>query len=238
MRAGLILAALALSLAAPLAAQEPAATATVPAAAPASPPAPGPIVLVSGPDALLAQFGTASVDAAASLCLMPDETAVLASDRTTFMLSGGSCHQVAAAEQEAYAAEQEANFAHELAAAQAAHEAARASGNEAAISRTDLALKLARLKIGRKPVGAAMGGALPFERSSPIIFRLAGASSSVLGRYPRGTIVQRTTSLCLQNGEQATINGSNGQSVTYTGPGCLRRKARPTGDNLGGFTFG
>lgn len=72
----------------------------------------------------------------------------------------------------------------------------------------------------------------------PIIFRLASASPGVLDRYPRGTLVQRTTALCLNPGEEATIVGSNGQSVSYTGPGCLNRKARPTSTNIGGFTFG
>jgi hypothetical protein len=70
------------------------------------------------------------------------------------------------------------------------------------------------------------------------VFRIASASPTVLTRFPRGTLVQSATALCLKAGEQVTVAGSNGQSVTYTGPGCLNRKARPTRENVGGFTFG
>ena len=72
----------------------------------------------------------------------------------------------------------------------------------------------------------------------PVIFRIASGSPAALARFPRGTLVQRGAPLCLRAGEQVSIAGSNGQSVTYTGPGCLNRTARPTRDNVGGFTFG
>lgn len=95
------------------------------------------------------------------------------------------------------------------------------------------------------PLSAALpgtGSARPPSRRivppRPIIFRLASATPAVLQRFPRGTLVEKTTELCLNDGEQATVSGSHGQSVTYTGPGCLRRKAQPTNTNIGGFTFG
>lgn len=60
----------------------------------------------------------------------------------------------------------------------------------------------------------------------------------MLARIPRGTLVTRETAICLKAGEQITVAGSNGQSVTYTGPGCLKRSAPASPQNLGGFTFG
>jgi len=72
----------------------------------------------------------------------------------------------------------------------------------------------------------------------PVIFRIASGSPAALARFPRGTLVQRGTALCLKAGEQVTVAGNNGQSATYTGPGCLNRSARPTRENVGGFTFG
>jgi hypothetical protein len=70
------------------------------------------------------------------------------------------------------------------------------------------------------------------------IYRVASGTPGVLERFPRGTIVTRDTGICLKAGEQITVTGSNGQSVTYTGPGCLKRSAPATPQNLGGFTFG
>ena len=70
------------------------------------------------------------------------------------------------------------------------------------------------------------------------IYRVASGSPGVLERFPRGTVVTRETAICLKAGEQITVTGSNGQSVTYTGPGCLKRSAPATPQNLGGFTFG
>jgi hypothetical protein len=72
----------------------------------------------------------------------------------------------------------------------------------------------------------------------PPIYRVASGSPSVLARFPRGTQVTLQTQICLKAGEQVTVTGSNGQSVTYNRPGCLKRDARPTGENAGGFTFG
>ena len=289
MKAALLLAAAgALGAAAPLAAQEAAAPAAAPqapsqpAASPVTPTAPGPIVLVSGPYALLATLGTAPLSTEAQVCLGPDEVALLASDRVTFQLTGEACFTASVAEREAFEAEQGALEDEALGLATEESDASFASSDPSAIderfetARTETpdesedaraqkeafaaamrdrsnaqserqrdsvreererqAAMAERAMLNRTRAGAVLGSPTPPPR--PIIFRLAGASPSVLGRYPRGTIVQRTTSLCLQNGEQATISGSHGQSVTYTGPGCLRRKARPTGDNLGGFTFG
>lgn len=60
----------------------------------------------------------------------------------------------------------------------------------------------------------------------------------MLARFPRGTVVTLQTEICLKADEQITVQGNNGQSVTYNRPGCLKRSGRPTLENLGGFTFG
>lgn len=60
----------------------------------------------------------------------------------------------------------------------------------------------------------------------------------MLAKYPRGSEVSRDTRICLKDGEQISIVGSNGQSVTYVGPGCAQRTGRPTRENQGGFIFG
>jgi hypothetical protein len=67
---------------------------------------------------------------------------------------------------------------------------------------------------------------------------VASGSPGVLARFPRGTQVTLQTVICLKAGEQVTVQGSNGQSVTYNRPGCLKRDGQPTGQNMGGFTFG
>lgn len=90
----------------------------------------------------------------------------------------------------------------------------------------------------RTRTGAVRDSAPPPTPPRPVIFRLAGGSPAVLERFARGTILQRTTALCLNSGEQATVTASTGQTVTYTGPGCLKRQAPPTRENIGGFTFG
>lgn len=92
--------------------------------------------------------------------------------------------------------------------------------------------------VPRARAGAATSAARPAAPPRPIIFRLASASPAVSQRYARGTLLQKTTALCLNHGEEATIVGGSGQSVSYSGPGCLHRKAKPTGANIGGFTFG
>ena len=74
--------------------------------------------------------------------------------------------------------------------------------------------------------------------SKPVVFRVSGGTEAVLARFPRGSVVQRRANICLAEGQQLSIAGSNGQRVTYRGPGCMKRNARPTRDNLGGFTFG
>ncbi|WDA42221.1 hypothetical protein [Erythrobacter sp. BLCC-B19] len=78
----------------------------------------------------------------------------------------------------------------------------------------------------------------PPPSPAPAVYRVASGSPSVLARLPRGTLVTRETAICLKAGEQITVSGSNGQSVTYSGPGCLKRSAPATPQNLGGFTFG
>ena len=72
----------------------------------------------------------------------------------------------------------------------------------------------------------------------PSIYRIASGSPGVLARFPRGTPVTLQTVICLKAGEQVSIQGSNGQPVTYNRLGCLRRNAVPTRENVGGFTFG
>lgn len=257
MRQVLLAAVLALGGAAPLAAQndgDPSA------------PAPGSIVLVSAPDALLASYGDQPLDPDLKLCLADGEEAVLASDRVTFTLAGDGCVTLGYGERKSFEAEereaatlavQQAEEAYELAyrmediaqakerldAAQrrlwiVAPPPPESMAEPDAVGNPSAALPKAsppRARIGAIRPTAARPPAPP---PRPIIFRLASASPGVLQRYPKGTLVQRSTALCLSNGEEATIVGSNGQSVSYTGPGCLQRKARPTGDNIGGFTFG
>jgi len=77
----------------------------------------------------------------------------------------------------------------------------------------------------------------PVSAPAPV-YRVAGGSPGVLARIPRGTVVTRDPAICLKAGEQVTVAGSNGQSVTYSGPGCLKRGAPASPRNLGGFTFG
>lgn len=276
MRAALILAALALGQAAPLAAQN--APAPGPELAAPSEPAiavaSGPIVLISGPETVMAQFGGAPLDPAASLCLQSGEEATLASDRVTFVLVGWGCFTPSVSEDDALWIEartleneesddriREAQ-SNALAEAKAAHDAAIASGDDAAIraafdrlqaiehmvaahsARREALAESERQVLAemRNARGIGMrfnfGGRSGPIKSRPIIFRLASATPAVLQRFPRGTLVEKTTELCLNDGEQATVSGSHGQSVTYTGPGCLRRKAQPTSTNIGGFTFG
>lgn len=70
------------------------------------------------------------------------------------------------------------------------------------------------------------------------IYRIASGTSGVLARFPRGTEVTLKTVICLKAAEQVTLQGANGQSVTYDRPGCLRRGGKVSPENLGGFVFG
>jgi hypothetical protein len=93
------------------------------------------------------------------------------------------------------------------------------------------------------PVESApvMRGSRPPAAARPVpptVYRVANGSAGVLARFPKGTQVTLQTEICLKAGEQVTVSGSNGQSVTYNRPGCLKRDGRPTGENAGGFTFG
>jgi hypothetical protein len=294
-KAALLIAAAALGAAAPLAAQEAAAPAAAPepTAQPAAPTAPGPILLVSGPDALVARLGTAPLDPDGLLCLEAAEEAIFVSDRVTFQLSGPGCFTAAYGEHKAFEEEQRALAGEAVIQAAAAYDLALASGEIGAIERA-LAHYEATLRSGpdapaiedapvvgstggeaerearaeaerrrqseseranvdderraaaaaarqRPRTGAARPAAAPRPAAAsprPLIFRLASASPTVLERFPRGTLVQRTTALCLKQGEEATIVSNHGQSVSYSGPGCLHRRAKPTGTNVGGFTFG
>lgn len=276
MKAALLAVLMGIAGAAPLSAQD--------SPAPAAAPAPGPIVLVTGPDALLAKHSREPLNPEEPLCLGPDDEAVLASDRVTFVLTGEACFTASVAEREAFEAElraledealglvieeSDAAFASSdpsatdqafetaetetqdapdnaraekeaLAAAMSERSDARAERErDPAIEERRLQAAMAeRASSNRVRTGALRGGPGPSVPPRPIIFRLASASPPVLQRYPRGTMVQHSTALCLAQGEQATISASNGQSVTYTGPGCLKRQAKPTSTNLGGFTFG
>lgn len=98
--------------------------------------------------------------------------------------------------------------------------------------------QLTRQRSGRARTGAIRGGSASDPGSRPVVFRVAAGSDSAIERYPRRSIVNRSSRICLEDGEQITIIGSNGQRVTYSGPGCARRTARPSADNIGGFVFG
>jgi hypothetical protein len=251
-----------LALAAPLAAQD-----SEPAPAPAAPaPAsePGPIILVSGSDRLTRKAGHAPLDPAAELCLDRGEEAVLASDRVTFTLTGEACVIPAVAERATYDAYRAAivdDARTALIRAMYSEDPERLAAARADYVRvmrevmgieTDGMIELPPVEaevVGstgddtprpRKRVrtGALRGDRPPPPPPRPVIFRIASGSPPALARFPRGTLVQRGTPLCLKAGEQVSIAGSNGQSVTYTGPGCLNRTVRPTRDNVGGFTFG
>lgn len=78
----------------------------------------------------------------------------------------------------------------------------------------------------------------PAAASPPAVYRVRSGSPAVLQKFPRGSEVTRSTRICLAEGEQITISGSNGQQVSYRGPGCMQRTAPPSGTNQGGFTFG
>jgi len=257
-RAALLAAAILMSCALPLAAQE---SAPAPVA-PAPPPEAGPIVLVSGPKALTARLGDTPLDPAAEICLDSREEAVLASDRVTFTLTGKACVIPAAAEQatwdayraaiveEARTALIHAMYGEEPEALAAARAEYVRVMREVMGVETDGMIDLPEVEevvVGsaedeprprRRVRTGALRGDPPPPPPRPVIFRIASGSPAVLTRFPRGTLVQRGTALCLKGGEQVTVAGSNGQSTTYSGPGCLGRSARPTRENVGGFTFG
>lgn len=265
MRAALLAALLSCACAAPLAAQEAAPPAPT---MPEADPPPGAITLVTASEALLARHGVDPLHPDTSLCLVQGESLLLASDRVLVEIASAGCHTASEVERRAFEDEQRALHTHLIEQARAEHEAAIAVGNAATIEQAHRKLKEAQRKgagkgvydeaviVGSPPGAkpARLKAAAPPKRTRtgsirasarpaampprPIIFRLANGSPAVLKRHPRGTLVQRTTALCLNPGEEATIVGSNGQSVSYNGPGCLNRKARPTSTNIGGFTFG
>lgn len=249
---------------APLAAQADGTTPDPAAPGDAAPPAPGTIHLVSASETVWAR-GVVVTDPDAMVCLEEGEEVLLASDRVTFTLSGARCFTPEWGERRAFEHEQQVIAAEAAELARIQLDEARQSGDAAAIAQAEQVYAAAHNGPGDPVVEAEVvestGAASPAPRSArpkrartgsvrpsasrpapapprPVIFRLANASPEVLKRYPRGTLVQRTTALCLNHGEEATIVGSNGQSVSYSGPGCLHRKARPTAENIGGFTFG
>lgn len=231
-RALLLAAALVAGAAAPLAAQDDAGEPAP--AVPAMPemPAPGPIVLLDAPEAVIEMFGTDPLDPTEEFCLADGEAAVLASDRVTFALEGETCVTLAAAEDRAYRAERR-----EIDPEFARQEAYAAAVREQSERRSRMESEMpVRSAAPRVRAGAVRGTADTTPR--PVMFRVYSGSPAVLERLPRGTLVQRETAICLKQGEQVTINASTGQSVTYRGPGCLNRQARPTRNNIGGFTFG
>lgn len=90
----------------------------------------------------------------------------------------------------------------------------------------------------RVRAGATRGvSARPASVSVPV-FRVATGTGDVLSQFPAGTRVTADVEICLQRGQQVTLISSRGQRVTYRGPGCARRNARPSATNQGGFTFG
>lgn len=254
MRAALLGGALALVMAAPLGAQE---TSTAPDSGTPADPAPvpgsksGPIVLLSAPAALLSRSGEGPVDPRREMCLDEGEEAIFASDRLTFSVAGAACIAPAWAEQKAF--ESERREAAEAALREAEQAFASAKSEE---EKTAAAAQLAKarrqvwllappplLRFWQPPRRPVRTGAIRSDRpnrppSRPVLFRVASGSPEVLARLPRGTLVQRSSALCLKPGEQVTVTASTGQSATYTGPGCLKRQGLPTRDNIGGFTFG
>lgn len=180
--------------------------------------------------------------------------------------AGGACFTPGYGEREAFRAEERAAAIEALEQAQQEYDLAATSDDMArALGKLDAARQRRWLidppppesAVEEEVVGSADGdrpkprkrtrtGAIrasaapppPPPPPRPVIFRVASGSPAVLARVPRGTLVQRSTALCLKAGEQVSVAANNGQSVTYTGPGCLNRTARPTRENVGGFTFG
>jgi hypothetical protein len=195
-------------------------------------------------DELLAQYGEEPLDPALELCLARGEVVVLGSDRVTFELTGERCFDIDAAEAEAFLEEQ-AELASAAIGAPIAEPAIPSSRRNAQRNSDVSAGRYGN--VTRRVQSRRSGQSLPpppppppppQAAARPIIFRVANASPAVLDRYPRGSVVQRSSRLCLDTGEQITILGTNGQRVTYRGPGCLQRQTRPTRENLGGFIFG
>ena len=245
----------------------------------------GDIVLVWGGESLEQTYlNGVAIDPETEICLDPSETAMFASDRSTFELSGEGCFVLGEAEAEAYAADLLMAEAESPAAGVSAslggnfvvsssgpssaqyHVGQKVSdtariclregdivtvlGNGgtrvlrgpgcfmlASMTRTRRFAAMISGNPSRARTGAVRGGSVN-GGSRTVTFRVSSATDSVLERFPRGSLVSRSTRICLEEGEQITIVGSNGQRVTYRGPGCARRNARPTEDNLGGFTFG
>ena len=255
MRSVLLAAVLALGGTAPLAAQDEgngSAPAPTAAPAPAQNAASEPIVLLSGPDALLANLGSEPLDPKLLLCLGPDELAVLASDRVIFQIAGDRvpsmegkrCFSSKDQERKAFNMQRRRSQVVDVQSIQAMaeYDNAIASGKSLLIRQaTERLVALGLSWVAIDDGGPEARGAMQLFKPPPpipILFRVASASPAVLTRLPKGTVVHRSTVLCLDRGEQVTISGNIGQMVTYNGPGCLRRQTRPTLENIGAFTFG
>lgn len=102
---------------------------------------------------------------------------------------------------------------------------------------------VATIVVERAPVrptrtAATRGATSRTASASAPIFRVATGTGDVLSKFPAGTRVTQELEICLARGQQITLISSRGQRVTYRGPGCARRNARPSATNQGGFTFG
>jgi len=213
------------------------------------------IVLVSASPEVLARQAAGPLDPDAPFCLAARENALLASDRVSFFLIGEECISPTAAEFYAFKQELAVVNDQNLSEAIDANYAAQQGGDQAEIDRAAARLKeaakqapatIARLRKDEGFWVSGRAGVYYFRnlddpdprRPRTIIFRVASGSAAVLVRFPRGTVVQQSMALCLNEGEQLTITANIGQSATYSGPGCLRRQGKPTPDNIGAFTFG
>ena len=223
---------------------------------PPPPPPSGAIRLVSGSPAVAARLGTKPLAPQRRVCLAEGEEAVLASNRATFQLEGAQCFTLGKAESDAYQQEEAALGDSLFDAAVSAYHAALQGGDPAAIAAAAEELKviarrypeeLQQLRRFAFALGAMVRGLWtpelaapkpPSKQPRPVIIRISSGSASALARFPRGSVVERSASLCLKAGEQLTVATSTGQAATYTGPGCLTRRGQATADNIGAFVFG
>jgi hypothetical protein len=222
-----------------------------------TPPRPplGSIRLVSASLSISDRYGTKPFSKGATLCLAASDEVVLASVRVTFTVRGERCYTVADAEREAFEQEQGEADKVALYRAEEIYYAARKGGDPAEIERarenligsarrvpTEVErwrdIETASRSCPRCLYELLFPPQPPPDRPRSIIFRVASGSPDALARFPRGTVVQRSMSLCLRQGERMTVAANNGQTATYTGPGCLKRLGMPTRENLGAFVFG
>lgn len=192
------------------------------AAAEAEPPQ---TYILSASDRFLAEYASESwLDPALEICLEEGEQVSLARTNTqiaTMELRGPLCTQVGTADEVATIVAERADP--ELA---------------SMMARRLMMEEQSRQSAERRVRAGSTRGVASASSSRSTVFRVASGSSEVLAEFPRGTTVTRGTELCLARGQQVTLISSQGQRVTYRGPGCARRNAQPSESNLGGFTFG